>query len=373
MPSTLEDYENFLHRKITPVYRFSLENDSKKFLLEQKNSNAALIISGDPFIATTHFMLVLEAVQLGLHVEIYNNVSIYSIAPSLTGLSAYKFGKTVTIAFPERSKSKASYDIIKTNLQNDAHTLVLLDVDLEKKTFLSVTKALDLLVTIDSTNKEKIFGAQQKIVALNKLGTTETKILYAPIDELLKIDWEQLGPPQALIVPAKLSLPEKEIVESIWSSENPKLIPRSKKAKILVTGTFDILHPGHLEFFENAKKLAVPSDLWVIVARNSSVNDFKKKQPILDENVRVKMLNSLKHVDYALLGNEGPDKIKIIEELQPDIVALGYDQWINEEKLKQELVKRGFPNIQVIRLPKYGSNGYSSSTEIRNKIISSHK
>ena len=100
---------------------------------------------------------------------------------------------------------------------------------------------------------------------------------------------------------------------------------------------------------------------------------FKKKQPILDENVRVKMLNSLKHVDYALLGNEGPDKIKIIEELQPDIVALGYDQWINEEKLKQELVKRGFPNIQVIRLPKYGSNGYSSSTEIRNKIISSHK
>ena len=85
------------------------------------------------------------------------------------------------------------------------------------------------------------------------------------------------------------------------------------------------------------------------------------------------MLNSLKIVDEALLGNEGPDKIKIIEELKPDIVVLGYDQWINEDKLKKELEKRGLPNIRVVRLPKYGSNGYSSSTEIRNKIISAEK
>ena len=68
----------------------------------------------------------------------------------------------------------------------------------------------------------------------------------------------------------------------MWTKENPFFYARSKKTKILVTGTFDILHPGHLEFFENAKKLAVPSELWVIVARNSSVNDFKKKNPILD-------------------------------------------------------------------------------------------
>ncbi len=371
--STLESYEQYLKVKIAPVYRNSLENESKSFLLSQKHTNCALLISGDPFIATTHYMLLLEAIQLGLNVEIFNNVSIYSIAPSVTGLSAYKFGKTVTIAFPDRIKSEASFDLIKANLSIDAHTLVLLDVDLEKKTFFSINEALTFLLEIDAKRNEKIFNSTKKILALNKLGSSDAKIMYGSIEDLLKVDWKSLGPPQAFIIPAKISPPEQEILETIWSKENPHFKARSQKTKILVTGTFDIIHPGHLEFFENAKKLAVPSELWVIVARNSSVNDFKKKNPILDEQVRVKMLNSLKLVDHALLGNEGPDKIKIIEELKPDIVALGYDQWINEEKLKKELENRGLPNIQVIRLPKFGSNGYSSSTDIRNKIISSSK
>ena len=373
MPVDMQDYEIFLKKKIIPIYRYSLESDSKKFLLDQKNLNIALIVSGDPFIATTHYMLLLEAVQLGLHVEIFNNVSIYSLAPSLTGLSAYKFGKTVTIAFPDRIKSEASYDIIKTNLSIDAHTLVLLDVDLEKKTFLSINQALKFLKDIDESRKEKIFPSDLKLLALNKLGTKDSKIAYGTIQELSKESWDKYGAPQALIIPTKLSSPEKEILESLWVKENPLFHFRTRKTKIIVTGTFDIVHPGHLEFFKNAKKLAIPSELWVIVARNSSVSDFKKKNPILDEKVRVKMLNSLKIVDQALLGNEGPDKIKIIEELKPDIVVLGYDQWINEDKLKKELEKRGLPNIRVVRLPKYGSNGYSSSTEIRNKIISAEK
>ena len=373
MPVDMQDYEIFLKKKIIPIYRYSLESDSKKFLLDQKNLNIALIVSGDPFIATTHYMLLLEAVQLGLHVEIFNNVSIYSLAPSLTGLSAYKFGKTVTIAFPDRIKSEASYDIIKTNLSIDAHTLVLLDVDLEKKTFLSINQALKFLKDIDESRKEKIFPSDLKLLALNKLGTKDSKIAYGTIQELSKESWDKYGAPQALIIPTKLSSPEKEILESLWVKENPLFHFRTRKTKIIVTGTFDIVHPGHLEFFKNAKKLAIPSELWVIVARNSSVSDFKKKNPILDEKVRVKMLNSLKIVDQALLGNEGPDKIKIIEELKPDIVVLGYDQWINEDKLKEELEKRGLPNIRVVRLPKYGSNGYSSSTEIRNKIISAEK
>ena len=316
-------------------------------------------------------MLLLEAVQLGLQVEIINNVSIYSMAPSVTGLSAYKFGKTVTIAFPDRIKSDASYHLIKANLDIDAHTLVLLDVDLEKQTFLPINKALELLLDMEATNKSSIIHPSLGILALNKLGSSKPTILYGTIEELMQKDWEELGPPQALIIPSKLSMPEKEILEALWKKPTD-FFSHTKRTKIVVTGTFDIIHPGHLEFFENAKKLAVPAELWVVVARNSSVADFKKKTAILDEHVRVKMLNSLKLVDHAILGNEGKDKIKIMEEIKPDIICLGYDQWINEEKLKEELVKRNL-QTKVIRLPKYGSNGYSSSTEIRNKIISSQK
>jgi diphthine synthase len=369
----MEEYEKAIKKKLTPIYRKSLENDSKEFLTSLKGINSAILISGDPFIATTHYMLLLEAVQLGLHVEIYNNVSIYSVAPSFTGLSAYKFGKTVTISFPDRISSEASYDLIRANLSINAHTLVLLDVDLEKKTFLSIDEALQILLGLESIKKDQLFFPETFLIALSKLGSSEAKISYKSIKNLQLDSWSKFGPPQALVVPAKLSVPEKEIVETMWQKPIPNFHFRTRKTKIVVTGTFDIIHPGHLMFFENAKKLSVPSELWIVVARNSSIKDFKKRNPILDENVRVTMLKALKIVDHVLLGNEGPDKIKIMEEIQPDIIVLGYDQWIDPEKLKKELDNRGLSKTQVIKLDKYGSNGYSSSTDIRNKIISSQE
>ena len=74
--ASVTDYEKFLKVSIKPIYRNSLENDSKQFLSQQKDLNTALLVSGDPFIATTHYMLLLEAIQLGMHVEVFNNVSI---------------------------------------------------------------------------------------------------------------------------------------------------------------------------------------------------------------------------------------------------------------------------------------------------------
>ena len=365
--ASMEDYELFLKKKIIPIFRKTLENDSKEFLRSQKDANVALLISGDPFIATTHYMLIMEAFKEGLDVKIYNNVSIYSIAPSITGLSAYKFGKTATIPFPERIKSETYYDIIKANISISAHSLVLLDIDVEKKEFLSISRAINLLLELEEKRKEKIYSNETKIIALSKIGSNEQKIIYDTMDELEKIDWQAIGPPQALIFPSSLNVSEQEILEAMWTKK-ANLI-QDYKVKIVVTGTFDILHPGHLAFFQNAKKLAIPSELWVVVARNTSVTDFKKKNPILDEQVRVKMLNALEIVDHAILGNEGADKIKIIEEIRPEFIALGYDQWINEEKLRQELLKRGLTNTVVKRLPKFGENEYSSSTDIRKKIV----
>jgi FAD synthetase len=72
----------------------------------------------------------------------------------------------------------------------------------------------------------------------------------------------------------------------------------------------------------------------------------------------------LKPVDEAILGNEGPDKLKIVEKIKPDMIVLGYDQKWDERQLKQELLKRGL-KINVIRLKKYNEN---NSSAIKNKI-----
>ena len=134
--------------------------------------------------------------------------------------------------------------------------------------------------------------------------------------------------------------------------------------KIATFGVFDILHSGHVKFLEKCKSLAKKSELTVVVARDSTVVKEKGKKPIASEENRKYILESLKSVDKAILGNEGSDKLKIVEKIKPDIIVLGYDQAWNEENLKKELEKRGL-KIQVLRLKKYGE---VSSTSIKNKI-----
>ncbi len=142
-----------------------------------------------------------------------------------------------------------------------------------------------------------------------------------------------------------------------------------KKTKIVVFGTFDILHYGHLKFLEEAKKQANEdeAELIVIVSRDSSTKEFKGKPPIFSETHRKVLIEALKTVDKALLGHEG-NKIKIIEEIKPDIIVLGYDQWPDIKWLESELKKRNL-HVKIVRLEKYGNEILNSSSKIIQKIF----
>lgn len=115
--------------------------------------------------------------------------------------------------------------------------------------------------------------------------------------------------------------------------------------RILATGTFDILHPGHIYFLTRARELG--DELFVIVARDSNVTH--KPKPIVPEEQRLEMVNALEMVDKALLGSE-KDMFEPLKEIRPDIIALGYDQRFNSELLEKELTKRGLP-ASVVRIP----------------------
>ena len=134
--------------------------------------------------------------------------------------------------------------------------------------------------------------------------------------------------------------------------------------KIATFGVFDLIHTGHVKFLEECKKIAKDSKLTVVIARDSTVIKEKGKKPVMSEEQRKHIVQSLKLVDLAILGNEGFDKLKIVEKIKPDIIVLGYDQPWEEKKIKKELEKRGL-KIQVLRLKKYDD---VSSTSIKNKI-----
>ncbi len=127
--------------------------------------------------------------------------------------------------------------------------------------------------------------------------------------------------------------------------------------KVLVTGTFDSLHPGHLDLFQQAKTKG--GFLIVVIARDKTVRAVKGHRPRNNEQQRLTAVQNLPIVDKAVLGHHA-DKLKIIVEEQPDIICLGYDQQAFTEHLAAELKKRGLIT-PVIRLKAFQPGQYKSS------------
>lgn len=134
--------------------------------------------------------------------------------------------------------------------------------------------------------------------------------------------------------------------------------------RVLATGTFEILHPGHLLFLEEAKKLG--DELFVIVGRDVNVKK-RKRTPIIPEEQRLKMISALKMVDKAMLGSE-KDIYEPLYSIKPDVIAIGYDQDFDEETLEQALRERGF-HSKVIRIKKHNSNAFCKAEEIIRRIL----
>ena len=144
--------------------------------------------------------------------------------------------------------------------------------------------------------------------------------------------------------------------------------PRNKKV-VLASGVFDLLHLGHVRFLEEAKKAGGENaKLIVIIARDSTVEKTKGRKPIMSEDQRRALVESLKVVDIAVLGYENLDIGEVIEKIKPDIIALGYDQAEMERGVKSYVDKHGL-NVKVVRIGKFGENALDSSSKIKQKII----
>lgn len=142
-----------------------------------------------------------------------------------------------------------------------------------------------------------------------------------------------------------------------------------KKRIVLASGVFDLLHLGHVKFLEEAKKAGGENaELIVIIARDSTVEKAKGSKPIMSEDQRRALVESLKVVDEAVLGFENFDLGEVIEKTKPDVIALGYDQ-MDVEKEVQNYVDKNKLNIKVVRIGKFGENALDSSSKIRQKII----
>lgn len=126
------------------------------------------------------------------------------------------------------------------------------------------------------------------------------------------------------------------------------------KRRVVCAGTFDHLHPGHVDFLLQAKTLG--DELFVIIARDATVERIKGIKTDDDENRRKQNVELTGIPDKVLLGHEDTELFHILAEILPDVVALGYDQRVKEESIKER-----FPACEVVRLRPYYPEKFKSS------------
>ncbi len=122
--------------------------------------------------------------------------------------------------------------------------------------------------------------------------------------------------------------------------------------KVVAFGTFDPLHRGHEEFLKQAKELG--DHLVVVVSQKDKINLEKNRAPRENDKDRLQKVDDLEIADEVILGEPG-DKYEILEQINPDIIVLGYDQKIPEP------LKNKVKQYKIITLKPFKSAIYKSS------------
>lgn len=136
-----------------------------------------------------------------------------------------------------------------------------------------------------------------------------------------------------------------------------------KRIKIMVFGTFDGLHAGHLNFFKQARNLSKRSFLTVSIARDKNVFRVKGKYPSKNEKERAKLVKKSKLANKVILSGIKNHIPHIVKE-KPEIIALGYDQKAYIKNLKKDLKDKNI-SMKIFRLKPYKEKIY------KNKLLKS--
>ncbi|AGI47699.1 cytidyltransferase-related domain protein [Thermoplasmatales archaeon BRNA1] len=115
---------------------------------------------------------------------------------------------------------------------------------------------------------------------------------------------------------------------------------------MIASGVFDIIHPGHISYLQQAKSFG--DELIVVIASDNTVRR-KKHEPITPDYMRARIVENLKPVDRAIVGHDSGSIFDIVREIRPDVIVLGFDQNFDDAELKRQLEAEGLGNIEVKR------------------------
>ncbi len=211
-----EDYLSYLRREtgkeIRPLDRSAVEENALRTLAGAKGGSIAILVPGDPLIATTHHATLLDtATKSGVSYVVYHAPSIYTAAIGESGLDVYKFGPPVTLPFwSERYKPTSFLDVIDKNVRNDEHSLLLLDIDQPAGRMMTLGDAVELLRKAEKDKEYGIIDDSLKLLVLGDVGKPSELIKYVSIGEAAEVESLFAGKILTIIIPATPSFAEEE-------------------------------------------------------------------------------------------------------------------------------------------------------------------
>ncbi|GAW80514.1 diphthine synthase [Plasmodium gonderi] len=205
--------EEFYKKHIKEVDRNFAEENCEQILEEAINKKVSFLVVGDPLCATTHHDIILRAKRKNIQVQIIHNASIMS-AIGESGMQLYNFGQTVSIPyFEENYRPTSFYDKIKVNLDNNFHTLCLLDIKIKERTienimknkniyepsrFMTVNEAIEQLIYCESVHKQNVITDNTQGIAIVRIGSNNQQIISGKLLVLKSVHYND--PLHSLII-----------------------------------------------------------------------------------------------------------------------------------------------------------------------------
>jgi diphthine synthase len=206
---SMEKLTELAGKKPRNIVRKDLEEKNGEAVIEAaERGKAVLLVPGDPLIATTHVALRIAAEKKGIRTRVVHGASIVSAAIGLSGLHNYKFGRSVTIPFPDDSVSLTPYQVIGENKKLGLHTLCLLDIKADERRYLTINDALKQLSKIEAQKKDGVVTEDSVVVGVARAGSNNPVVKAGFVKELLNFDFSE--PPHTLLFVGKLHFMETE-------------------------------------------------------------------------------------------------------------------------------------------------------------------
>jgi len=207
---SLQKLEGLIGRNVSVVSRQTLEEEEgKPILQEAKKRRVAFLVPGDPLIATTHMDLRIRAEKQGIKTRVIHGASIVSAVMGLSGLHNYKYGRSVTIPFPEKGfASGTPYKVILENRIMGLHTLCYLDIKAEEQRYMTIKEGLQLLLDTEKQKRRHVITLSTLFLGVARAGSDDPTVKAGYVGDIMNHDFGD--PPHTLVFPARLHFMEAE-------------------------------------------------------------------------------------------------------------------------------------------------------------------